>query len=92
MKRKKVIEKLKKKIIKTSEIISMMCSNECGIAFLPKSGINKFSYEKEISRLIGYRQGLKEAADMLEKEKDNSMLTGKGKPFPPPMSNRIKES
>ena len=91
MKRKKVIEKLKKKIIKTSEIISMMCSNECGVAFLPKSSINKFSYEKEISRLIGYRQGLKEAADMLEKEKDNSMLT-KGKPFPPPMSNRIKES
>ena len=91
MKRKKVIEKLKKKIIKTSGIISMMRSNECGIAFLPKSGINKFSYEKEISRLIGYRQGLKEAADMLEKEKDNSMLT-KGKPFPPPMSNRIKES
>ena len=92
MKRKKVIEKLKKKIIKTSGIISMMCSNECGIAFLPKSGINKFSYEKEISRLIGYRQGLKEAVDMLEKEKDNSMLTEKGKPFPPPMSNRIKES
>ena len=90
MKRKKVIEKLKKKIIKTSEIISMMCSNECGVAFLPKSSINKFSYEKEISRLIGYRQGLKEAVHLLEKEKDNSMLTGK--PFPPPMSNRIKES
>ena len=86
MKRKKVIKELKKKIIKTSGIISMMCSNECCVAFLPKSGINKFSYEKEISRLIGYRQGLKEAADMLEKEKDNSMLIGKGKPFPPPMS------
>ena len=85
MKRKKVIEKLKKKIIKTSGIISMMCSNECGIAFLPKSGINKFSYEKEISRLIGYRQGFKEAVHLLEKEKDNSMLT-EGKPFPPPMS------
>ena len=66
----------------------MMCSNECRIAFLPKSGINKFAYENEISRLIGYRQGLKEAADMLEKEKDNSMLTEKGKPFPPPMSNK----
>lgn len=86
MKRKKVIKELKKKIIKTSEIISMMCSNECGIAFPPKSGINKFSYEKEISRLIGYRQGLKEAVHLLEKEKDNSMLIGKGKPFPPPMS------
>ena len=86
MKRKKVIEKLKKKIIKTSGIISMMRSNECGIAFLPKSGINKFSYEKEISRLIGYRQGLKEAVHLLEKEKDHSMLIGKGKPFPPPMS------
>ena len=84
MKRKKVIKELKKKIIKTSGIISMMCSNECGVAFLPKSSINKFSYEKEISRLIGYRQGLKEAVHLLEK--DNSMLIGKGKPFPPPMS------
>ena len=55
----------------------MMCSNECGIAFLPKSGINEIAYEKELSRLVGYRQGLKEAADMLEKEKDNSMLTEK---------------
>ena len=71
MKRKKVIKELKEKIIKTSGIISMMCSNECGVAFLPKSSINKFSYEKEISRLIGYRQGLKEAVHLLEKEKDN---------------------
>lgn len=86
MKRKKVIKELKEKMYKTSYTIDKLVSNECGIAFLPKSGINEIAYEKELSRLVGYRQGLKEAVHLLEKEKDNSMLIGKGKPFPPPMS------